>query len=287
LNCPKCNSSRINKKGWSTSLIEPKQRYKCLDCGKRFVVSEVAEDESAAILLIDIETLPLKAYAWGTWDQNINIVQLISDWVVLSWSARWLDDTRIISDCLTPKEALARDDKRIIQGIWKLMDEADILVAQNGKRFDIPKINTRFLQYRMPPPSSYKIIDTLETAKKAFAITFNSLDYLGEFLGLGRKLHTDFQLWVDCDNGKKEALDRMREYNENDVDLLEAVYMRLRSWTPNHPKLTAYSKDKDACPVCGDASISYLGLYTANVRQYKEFRCLKCGSVWHNTKAEK
>jgi hypothetical protein len=171
--------------------------------------------------------------------------------------------------------------------MWKLFDDADIIIAQNGKKFDIPKMNTRFWKYGMPRPSSYKIIDTLDAARRAFGMTYNSLDYLGEYLGAGRKLKTEFDLWIKCDNGDKESLEKMQEYNENDVILLEEVYLKMRGWMPNHPKFTAYEKVEGVCPVCFDSNIKNIGLYTAVVKQYQEFRCSHCGSVWHNTKPEK
>jgi hypothetical protein len=259
---------------------------KCKITDLRYEETELAE-LFPAVLFLDIETLPIKAYTWNTWDVNINKEQIIADWSVLCWAAKWYDDPRMITGCLTPKEAQARDDKRICQSMWKLMDDADVIIAQNGKRFDIPKLNTRFWKWHIPQPSSYKLIDTLDAARRAFGMTYNSLDYLGEFLGAGRKLRTEFQLWVDCDLGNKEALARMQEYNENDVTLLEEVYNKMRGWIPNHPKFTAYERVKDVCPVCFSDDIKHIGLYTAAVNQYKEFRCGSCGALWHNTKAEK
>jgi predicted PolB exonuclease-like 3'-5' exonuclease len=245
------------------------------------------EDLFPAVLVLDIETLPIKAYAWDVWNTNIGRNQIIEDWCVLSWSAKWLNDDRMISDCLTPKEALKRDDKRIVKSVWKLLEEAEVIIVQNGRRFDVPKLNTRFWKHRIPHNSSFKIIDTLDSAKKSFGMTFNSLDYLGEYLGAGRKLKTDFELWALCDNGDKEALETMQTYNENDVILLERVYLTMRAWITNHPRLTTYEKVIGVCPVCFSRNFTDIGVYTAVVRQYLEFRCTDCGAIWHNTKCEK
>ena len=236
---------------------------------------------------MDIETLPIVAYTWETYNVNINKDQIIKDWSILCWSAKWLDDPRMITGCLTPKEVKTRNDKRICQIMWKLFDEADVIIAQNGRRFDIPKLNTRFWLHRMPQPSSYKIIDTLEAARKSFGMTFNSLDYLGRYLEVGGKLKTDFLLWKNCDRGDKDALARMSEYNQNDVMLLESVYMKMRNWIPGHPKFTVYNKVVGVCPVCLSSDISNVGLYTATVRQYMEWRCNGCGVIYHSTKPEK
>ena len=152
---------------------------------------------------MDIETLPIIAYTWGAYDQNLNIDSIIKDWVILGWSAKWLDDEKVISEILTSKEAVERNDERIIKDLWKLLDDADVVVAHNGKSFDIPRCNTRFMYHHMGPPSSYKVIDTLVASRSAFGMTFNKLDYIAKYLGAQRKRETDFQLWVDCDHGKK------------------------------------------------------------------------------------
>jgi transposase-like protein len=286
MNCPNCGSERVKKHGFNFGVSGAKQRYKCNECGRKF--SEMETQESfPAVLVMDIETLPMIGYIWSPWQQDVRKEQLIKDWCILSWAAKWLDDPRMMCDCLTPKEVVSRNDHRIVKSMWALMDDADVIIAQNGKKFDIPKLNTRFWKYQMPQPSSYKVIDTLDAARRAFGVTYNSLDYLGEYLGAGRKLKTEFQLWVDCDGGDRVALGKMREYNERDVTLLEDVYLKMRGWVPNHPKFQIYDKIIGVCPVCLDPNTKEIGLYTASVRQYPEYRCSHCGAIWHDTKAIK
>ena len=43
------------------------------------------------VLYVDIETKPIKAWIWGTFNQNIPLNMIIEDWSVLSWSAKWAD----------------------------------------------------------------------------------------------------------------------------------------------------------------------------------------------------
>lgn len=189
-----------------------------------------------------------------------------------------------MSDVLLPKEAVSRDDSRIIKSLWGLLDRADIIIGHNSKRFDIKKINTRFWKHHFPKPKSYKHIDTLLSAREVFGLTYNKLDYIAEFIGIQRKLETDFQLWAACDVGNKDALQTMREYNERDSEIEELVYLSMREWIPNHPDLSAYSEIKDVCPVCLGKKYKEIGLYTATKKQYPEYRC-DCGAVWHSTKS--
>jgi DNA polymerase elongation subunit (family B) len=118
------------------------------------------------ILIFDIETSPLKGFVWSRWKQNIYLDQTIAEWFMISWSAKWVGSDIMYSDVLTPEEILKEDDKRITGGIWKLLDEADIVVAHNGKRFDIPKLNSRFILNRLSPPAPYKQIDTKEVSAR-------------------------------------------------------------------------------------------------------------------------
>lgn len=280
--CPKCGNSHVSHRGTRRG----KQRYQCQKCYKYFSGGNQYTfnlSENVRVLVFDIETLPSIGYFWSPWGTDIRPVQLIKDWAVLTWSAKWLNDTHMITDCLTPQEALDRDDKRISQSLWNLLDKANVVIAQNGKKFDVPKMNARFWKYGFPQPSSYKIIDTLEAARKVFGLTYNNLDSLGEYIGIGHKIKVEFPLWVDCDHGDKKAIKEMQEYNECDVFLLEDIYNSMKAWIPNHPKFTLYDKVIGKCPICF-GKYEKIGVYTAAQKQYLEYRCSECGVVFHDTK---
>lgn len=239
------------------------------------------------VLVFDVETLPLVAYAWKVWDENISDAQIIKDWCILSWSAKWLHDDKIMSDVLTKREALTRNDERLIENFWLLLNDADVVIAHNGKRFDIKKVNTRFWKHKMKKPSSYKVIDTLTAVKSVFSLNHNGQNAIAKFLEIDEKLNTDFALWRACDQGNVEALQYMVDYNEQDVRMLEEIYLSMREWIPNHPNLKVYQGVIEGCPVCLHDNYEDIGYYTADVNRYKEHRCLNCGNVWHDSKAQK
>lgn len=200
---------------------------------------------------------------------------------MICWAAKWLGEDEIISDCLTPREILNEDDERLTKNLWGLLDECDIVVAHNGNKFDIPKINSRFLIHGLPPTSPYRQIDTKLVASKQFGFSSNKLDALAGYFGIHHKDDTDFQLWVDCLDGKQDALDYMLKYNEKDIYILERVYMKLRPWIKNHPNVGVYlESDKPTCSVCGDHNVVEDGkAYYTNVNKYKTYRCANCGAV--------
>ena len=177
---------------------------------KSFKVEETKSP--AKILIFDIETAPIVSYVWGGWQQNpaANTKMIIDEWFVFTWSAKWLFEDEIITGKLTSKEAKKKDDKRIVTDLWKLLEEADIVIAHNALKFDIKKVNTRFLLHGLTPPMPYQVIDTLIHARRSFSFTSNKLDYLAQNLGIEGKLdHEGFTMWDKCYNGDQEALDAM------------------------------------------------------------------------------
>src|ERR1700722_10331801 len=135
------------------------------------------------VLLFDIETAPIIGYVWGLWDQTVGLNQIKSDWHLLSWSAKWLDDPASKVMYMDQRnEKNIENDKNILKALWKLLDAADVVITQNGIRFDSKKVNARFILNGMKPPSSYKHIDTCKIASRVFGFTSNKLEYLTDKL---------------------------------------------------------------------------------------------------------
>ena len=243
------------------------------------------------ILLFDIETTPMPVWVWSFGKQYVPPTNLVKDddgnqrvWYVLSWAAKWLYDDNVMSDIVTPEEAVARDDSRVLDSIWEMLDQADIVIAHNGDRFDLRKLNARFILNDMPPPSPYKSIDTLKIARREFAFSSNKQDFLTKTFGLAEKLKTDFQLWLDCMDGDKSALNNMLSYNERDVVGLEQVYLKLRPYIKNHPNLGVLMDDS-VCPTCGSKSIKASNAtYFTSSNEFPVYRCGGCQSPFIRSK---
>lgn len=245
-------------------------------------VESVKDVQHPRILLIDIETAPQSAYIWKRWKENISQDQVISEGFVLCFAAKWLGDDSVYYSRIPGEGLREEDDREVIEDVWHFVDEADIIIGHNVKNFDLATLNARFVYHGLRPPRNYKIVDTLQIAKKEFRFPSNRLDSLGEYLGLGRKVqHGGFRLWRDCLAGVEEAWQTMETYNIQDVELLEDVYMKLRAWDKTHPNVALYSADATMmCPCCGSDAITYTGnhVYT-NVSKFEEFRCQSCGKL--------
>jgi DNA polymerase elongation subunit (family B) len=239
------------------------------------------------ILLFDIETAPSLGWYFDLWKEG-NIVGTKAEWYMLCFAAKWLDGkmmTYALPDYKGYKPG-SEDDKQLVKELWRLFDEADILVAHNGDYFDIRKANARFSYYNLPPPSPYKTVDTLKVARKYFNFTSNKLDALGKHLGYGSKLvHTGFHLWKECMNGDKKAWKHMIEYNKRDVILLEKIYLHFRPWISGHPNVSVLM-GITGCPACGSKNLMKMGTDLTQTGKVQQYRCKECGK-WSRGKHTK
>jgi len=174
--------------------------------------------EKLRTLVFDIETTPITAYVWGLKDQNISLNQIVKDWSVMAYGAKWLGEKKVYYQDTRHD----RDDKKVLQGIWKLLNEADIVITQNGQSFDGPKLNSRFILNGMQPPSPYKHLDTYRIVKRVMEFTSNKLEYLTDKLCTKyKKLHhhafPGMSLWSECLKGNMKAWEEMKTYNIHDV----------------------------------------------------------------------
>lgn len=235
------------------------------------------------VLVYDIETAPIMAYVWGLWDNNVALNQIESDWYVLSWSAKWLGDPPDKVMYMDQRnERDIENDKKILKKIWKLLDEADIVITQNGKKFDQKKLNARFIIHGFQPPSSYKHIDTCQIARKHFGFTSNKLEYMTDKLCVKYKKlkhakYSGFTLWRECLKGNLDAWNEMEEYNKYDVLSLEELYQKLSPWD-NGVNFDLYSNEDVPRCNCGSLEFTKNGFSYTNTGKFQRYTCKKCGS---------
>ena len=243
------------------------------------------EGEKPRLLMVDIETLPLLMYAWQPWEATA--LRIVEDTAICSWSAKWLGGKHITKALCDYEgyEPGSRDDKALLADLWALLDEADQVCAHNGDRFDVKKINSRFMVHGMLPPSPYQQIDTLKAVKSVASFDSHKLDELCRVLELGRKMRTGGKdLWFDCIEGDPKAWTRMKKYNAHDVRLLEEFYLTVRPWMKNHPNLSTHS-GLACCPKCGSTKLQGRGKARTATQTYQRFQCQGCGGWARDTKA--
>lgn len=245
------------------------------------------DSNKAKILFLDIETSPNIGFVWGKYEQDV--IEYVQEWYLLCASWKWLGDRKIYASAQIDSSGYKKDrtnDKNVLAKLWKVLDEADVVIVHNGAQFDIPKINARFITHGMTPPSPYKVIDTVKVARSKFKFNSNKLNDLSQSLNIGRKVETGgFQLWIDCMAGDKKAWARMVRYNKQDVSLLEEVYLKFRPWITNHPNLNLLSDTVFNCPNCHSDALQSRGFSITTTSKKRRYQCQDCG-VWCHGKPE-
>jgi hypothetical protein len=239
------------------------------------------------ILLYDIETshnLLAKFDLREEYTPHTNIVQ---ERFVICAAWKLLGQKQTDAVAVTPKQALAGDDSAALKVIHRVLSDADVIVAHNGDRFDLPWLNGRFLFHKMPPLPLMRSVDTLKVAKRAFSLNSNRLDYLGKFLGVGGKTTTPAGLWLQVLKGDAKAINTMVAYNKRDVTLLEDVFLRLRPYVPDFLNREFFGGDQNACPKCGSKNVERRGYKAALTQIYQQFFCRDCQGWFRARKAEK
>jgi len=56
----------------------------------RFGAVKFDNNEKQKILVLDIETSPLRSYIWSLWNDYNNPELLLSDFFIICWSAKWV-----------------------------------------------------------------------------------------------------------------------------------------------------------------------------------------------------
>jgi uncharacterized protein YprB with RNaseH-like and TPR domain len=232
------------------------------------------------VLFLDVETSPIKAYTFGIWNVNIGLNQIIEDMTVISVAWRWSGDKKI--HCVAIDPSKPKHDKKVIDKARDLLNEAQVVVAHNLDRFDMPILKGRMFAHSMKPITQPLQIDTLKIARRHFKLTSNKLEHLANVLNLKHKKLTirkfdGMALWTETLAGNKAALKEMKEYNMRDVDVLEHCYNALVPWEPRI-NFDVFSETFENTCTCGSTKWHDNGhSYKMGGVVQKRYACAKCG----------
>ena len=228
-------------------------------------------------LFIDIETSPNLVFSWRVgYKIKIDCDNIVREREIICICWKW-EHEKTVKFLKWDKD---QNDKKMIEMIVPVLDSADEIVGQNIEGFDLPWIRTRAAFHNVVTIPHYKVIDTLQFAKRKMYFNSNKLDYMGKYLGCGEKIKTDFTLWKDIvlKNDKKK-LARMVTYCKRDVILLEKVYHRLADHMPAHTHVgVVEGSGKWTCAKCGSSKVKCNRTsVTATGILKRQMRCRDCG----------
>lgn len=180
-------------------------------------------------LFFDIETSPNIVFSWRIGNKiTLSHDNIIQERGVICVCWKWEDEDEVHS-----LEWDKGDDKQLLEEFSKIIDSADEIVTQNGDVYDVKWLRTRCIFHNIPISPKFNSIDTLKLAKSGFYFNSNKLDYMGSYLGVGKKIKTEFDLWKDIVlHNDPAAMKKMVEYCKEDVRVLERVYNKLKPYCP-------------------------------------------------------
>jgi uncharacterized protein YprB with RNaseH-like and TPR domain len=194
---------------------------------------------SARVLLFDFETTALVA-DFGTI-------------IAVGW--KWLDEPDVHVWTGSP-----RSDKALVRRFAAVWNQADVLVAYNGVRFDRPMFYAKLLEHGLELPANTPFVDPYFTARSNLRLSRKSLDNVARFLELDvQKTPVTGRVWKAATHGspaeRRQALTYIAEHCRLDVLVLEQVYLRLRPLMRTHPRVGAL----EACRHCGGLRLQRRG----------------------------
>lgn len=260
------------------------------------VVRDIVEGDDVypdkmKILVVDIETAPLVSDLWSVWQQGVGLNQVQKDWHMLSFAAKWLGEDEVFYYDQSGEEDI-EDDFFLCTALHELLNQSNATLTQNGRKFDLKKINARFIINGLLPAKPSRVIDTLEIAKREFGFTSNKLEYMTDKLckkykKLTHKKFPGHELWKEVMKGNPEAWAEMKEYNIHDVLALEELYGILRPYSTKHPNIALTQEtNTPACRICGSTELEQDGHWHTSLSKYELFRCNTCGAYSRGRKTD-
>ena len=236
--------------------------------------------KTRTLLYFDIETRPIKVWAWGLGKQYVTHEQICEESKVISIQWMFEGDTEVSWQTWDSKQ----DDKSMLQRFTRAVAGARVAISQNGRNFDHKVLNWRMNVQGLPPLDKVTIYDTLTLSRAAFRPPSHKLDYRSKAYGLGGKLRMHLPDWIDVVERKPGALEKMVRYGCKDILDLRTIFWRE---LPYYKKLPADlyllinpKPDRVACPRCAAAHQTKFQTLPENHKNKTYYRCTRCENLW-------
>ena len=254
--------NHLLNKGFTTTINLCKQALKEVRLETNTIINKI-QNNQGKVLIYDIETSYNIGKFWRAgYNLNINPGDIIHERAIICISYKWVGEEQVYSLTWDKNQC----DKFLLEQFIPILDEADMIVAHNGDRYDLKFIKTRALKHNLKMLINYKQFDTLKVAKAKFMFNSNKLDYISKFLGAEGKISTEMKLWDDIILRKcPKAMIEMLTYCEEDVRQLEIVYNVLVSW--ENPKFhigVMNGSTKQTSPITGNVNIEQVKQMVTN-----------------------
>ena len=232
-------------------------------------------------LFFDIETSFNIGIFWRSgYNLTIQPDDIIKERAIICVSWKWEHEDEVHNLTWDKKQC----DNKLLKDFIKVLNKADEIIAHNGDRFDIKWLRTRCLYHGIEMFPQYQSIDTLKHSKSQFNFNSNKLDYIAKFLGVGAKLkHEGMDMWKAIIFDKDaDAMNRMVEYCDMDVLVLEKVFHKIQPYTKHKVNYSVLrGGDKFGCPECQSNNVRLRNTYTTPAGTIQHY--MSCNSCHKNS----
>jgi uncharacterized protein YprB with RNaseH-like and TPR domain len=137
------------------------------------------------------------------------------------------------TDELNPKDwkrGIRGNDREIVKRANEVIRDHDIVIAHNGRFFDIPFLRTRAIVHRLAPLHDMVVVDPVRIARSKLRFQRNTLQRILDTLNIAeKKTPLDLSVWMDVlHNGDQGAMNIIVEHCEADVRALSAMLPTVR-----------------------------------------------------------
>lgn len=232
------------------------------------------------VTYFDTERAPLLGWFWELGEQRIHYGQIVQhDFFT---SCQWqYDDGKVQEYSLLDNPNFDKDpmnDLVVVKKMREIMENTDVLVAHNGRRFDWPKFKAKMIYHRLKPVRKPHIFDTLTEARTSSFVS-NKLGNLAKLLKTIEKLDnpTDFgKLVFGSIKERRAEIKKSVKYGLGDIPALKEIFYVLHPYSENRINIKTLS-EPCSCPRCKSDNIGTRGeskLLSGMVRT--QYICLSC-----------
>lgn len=248
--------------------------------------------EKPRILVLDIEIIPDLKAARRVWTRlsdfpGRTIKADINS--IINFGYKWNDDpdqpeVKILNAWDYPNwDKNINDDSEICKDIIPIIKEAEVVVTQNGKKFDWKFIETRLALNGLERLQKPSHVDTRRIASKYLHLVSNSLKDMATIFLEEKKMDNEgWNLWVRVMDKDPEAMDIMSRYCKQDIVTTEALFEEFRKYCgpgDGLPNFNSYRRDGvECCPNCGKFNLMKNGTKPRLNHIAQMWLCKDCGS---------
>lgn len=213
--------------------------------------------------------------------------------IMLMYAYRWHGEEE--THCRTLLDIPKKDwelppekrDRTLVIELGKLIDEADIVVAHYGSKFDNRFVQTRLLIHDLPIADIRwaKIFDPCITARKNLKFQSNRMANIAAALGVDQqKTSLPKNIWYRSHTFDGEwfidAITQMKEYCIQDVRVLYDIAQKIRPICRHLPAFKLMAEVECGNRICRDCGgeLTYRGPYYTKANSYDNYQCVSCGA---------